>query len=152
MRTLLFLLLLVCLQGCSTVSKMSSSGVDDTNKRIKALSAETVLKSSILDAEYDLFNVNGFSTQKLILLPGASGWHYKFAIKVDPSDLFKWIEGRDFLQTDECEMSWINEVVEPRKFNWTTKSDPKCYRDENSMVFISIYEAEGIIFKEVIQR
>lgn len=68
-------------------------------RRVELLSAEKRKYSSIEDAEYDLFNVNGFSNQKMIL-PGASSWDYKFVIKVDPSDIHKWLEGRDFIQVE----------------------------------------------------
>ncbi len=151
-----FLLILVLLVSCSKNStavnssstEMNSSSIVDKEKRISALMSEINEPSEILDAEFLLFNVNGF-THSRASLPGASGWDYKFVVRIDSSNIDKWIDNR-FFRSNNFESEWADKLIKSRDVNWETDSEPEYYRTSDSLVFLIVYRKECIIYKRFI--
>jgi len=145
----LYILLVVFIVGCSPtkVIVLNSSNFFERAQRIEILEKEIISKTIFTDAEFVLFNVNGFQDSTDVL-PGASSWDYKFALKVAPSNIEEWIE--DFNEVEAFDYSWIDEVIELRKENWKTNSEPH-YFSKGDVYLVLFYE-EGIVFKRVIQN
>ena len=146
----------VVLNGCSAydatdMTKMASNKVADKAERVEKLSAEITSYSEFQDAEYDLFNVNGFSNSRQTL-PGASSWDYKFVIKVKKADLDSWTAGMTELQLNGYDVSWTKDIIKPRQENWLTITEPKLFKREEADVTVLVYEDEGVIFKRIIQH
>ena len=81
-------LLILGLYSCSEISnsnKLDSDNYKTKEERVEVLKKEIESFSEFGNAEFELFNVNGFSNSRTTL-PGASSWDYKFAIKVKPSN------------------------------------------------------------------
>jgi hypothetical protein len=70
--------------SCSTDSttRLDSDDCENKKDRIDRLKMEIRSFSDYQDAEFELFNVNGFHHQRMSV-PGASSCDYKFAVRVD---------------------------------------------------------------------
>ncbi len=128
----------------------TSVEIERTEDRITTLKREIVSKSEFYDAEFLLFNVNGFANSKVTSIPGPSSWDYRFAIKVEPSEVKNWITDFTKIDTKEYTYDWTNDLVVHRNQNWERKSVPEVYKIEGSNVFIIVYKKEGILFKRVL--
>lgn len=138
---------LISFFSCDVTDK-DSDDFDNREKRIEILKAEIVSFSKFRDAEFELFNVNGFS-DSWNLGVGASLSDYKLAIKVNQKDLDKWTEGMVKGENSKDD-SWVKEIVKNRAKNWQVSGEPEFYYREKSKVSVIIYRNEGIIFKRII--
>lgn len=120
-------------------------------ERITVLKNEIVVKSDIQDAEFHLFNVNGFSNSRTVL-PGASSWNYTFAIKVDTQDVDKWLAGMTPVKSLDSNTDWARELVKAKSTGWVTNGSPEIYIREGYEVQLIVYRNEGIIFKRIVQH
>lgn len=78
----IFSLVILMLIGCSKASELKELDSDDfktKEKRVDVLKKEIKYPSDFEDAEFELFNVNGFSNTRTGI-PGASSWDYKFVL------------------------------------------------------------------------
>jgi len=135
----------------TNISRLNSRDIEDQLERIKILTAEIKAFSELKDAEYDLFNVNGFSNSE-ISIPGASSWDYRFVVKVKSSDISKWKKGFIEVESIEKDTTWMEQLVIDRKNNWQKASKPQYFVREGAGVIMQIFEKEGIIFKRVVQN
>lgn len=141
--------MLILFLSCSKQSTtMDSSSIIHKSERVSKLKNEINEPSEILDAEFQLFNVNGFSNSRT-LVPGASSWDYKFVVKVDPSNIDKWIDDR-FSFSNDFKIEWADSLIQLRSDNWKTNSEPDTYMSIDSLVFLIVYRNEGVIFKRVV--
>ncbi|KZS38971.1 hypothetical protein AWE51_10405 [Aquimarina aggregata] len=146
--------LIIGLSSCSNTADSNNLDSDDYDKkdeRIKTLEKEIKSFSEIKNAEFELFNVNGFSNSRTTV-PGASSWDYKFAIKVNPSDIDKWTTGLIKIELNGSNKEWMNKIIEKRKNDWKTKTEPEFYTRKEDNVTVAVYKLEGIIFKRVINN
>jgi len=145
------LVLFLMVNACNNVTNSNTLDSDTFNtisERVEVLKKEITSKSDFSNAEFELFNVNGFSNART-LVPGASSWDYKFALKVKPSDINKWTEGMVRFQPNATEIDWTKAIVKKRKEEWMTKSAPEFYKRENGNVLLVVYRKERIIYKRV---
>jgi hypothetical protein len=123
-------------------------------KRVEILKQEVRCFSGIKDAEFELFNVNGFKNSSGLSVPGSSSSDYKFVVKVDTADISKWREGMTKFDPDHYEDSWTKEIVKGNKEDWLMTSQPTYYVREGladgwNTTLVEFY-SEGIVFKRVI--
>jgi hypothetical protein len=147
-------ILIFVLSSCSDSSNSSSldsDNYDTKEERVEVLKKEIKSFSDFENAEFKLFNVNGFSNSRTTV-PGASSWDYKFAIKVNTLDVNKWINGMIEVETDEHNAPWIKEIIQQRQNEWITNSEPKLYTRNADNVMVIVHHPEGIIFKRVINN
>ena len=80
-RWKLFLGLIFCLLlfNCKQESRLSSKNYPNKNERIETLQKYVKFYSEVENAEFDLFNVNGFNDNSFSI-PGASNWDLKFGL------------------------------------------------------------------------
>lgn len=136
--------------ACSkTNTKLDSDDYATVADRISVLKKEIKAPTEFSDAEFELFNVNGFQNQRT-LAPGASSWDYKFAVRIKKADIPAWTSGMKQTDLPNYDHSWTSEIVKRRKQNWNTKSDPEYFVREHANVTMLVYRNEGIIFKRVI--
>ncbi|WP_299314400.1 hypothetical protein [uncultured Aquimarina sp.] len=154
--TLLLLLVILGLSSCfnssnskSNLNKLNSDNYDSKVERVAILKNEIKYFSDFENAEFELFNVNGFSNSRTTI-PGASSWDYKFIVKVDPSDIDKWTNGMMRMKPEYHDDQWMKDIIEKRKIDWKTASDPEIYTRNGDNVVMVVYRLEGIIFKRVI--
>jgi len=150
------------IMSCSdTVTKLSSIDYDDQSERVEIISEELKAYSEIIDAEFDLFNVNGFKSQHHVIfdVPGGSSWYYQCALKVDQNKMMNWTKGMLEVNIDSLDYDptrWIFKIVEHRKENWITTSSPRLFirKGDDSMreVGLIVYENEGFIFKYILNN
>ena len=148
LKSIIFFVIIVSV-SCSNKTKINSKDINDKNDRIAQLKSAVILKSKILDAEYDLFNVNGFNNDFLVA-PGSSSSDYKYVIKVETNDTQAWIEGLE-ITTGKFESEiWAKQLIEKRKDIWKTQNEPIFYKYKNyEESKIIMFRNEGIIFKHV---
>jgi hypothetical protein len=143
-------ILVLIFSSCSEKSRLDSDEFSTTAERVEILKQEIRWFSEIKDAEFELFNVNGFHNQNTRLAPGASSWDYKFVVRVDTADIGKWREGMTIINPEKYDDTWTKEIVKERKENWLTNCKPTYYiRKGENATMIEFY-ADGIIFKRVI--
>lgn len=130
---------------------MDSDDYDTKEERVEAMKKEIKSFSDFENAEFELFNVNGFSNSR-IALPGASSWDYKFVIKINPLEIDKWTKGMTQFKPDEYNTQWMSEIIQKRKSEWVTVTQPEFYNREGNIVTMIVYRSEGIIFKRVVNR
>lgn len=129
---------------------MDSDDFSNPQERVEALRAEIRSFSSFEDAEFELFNVNGFSNTRNSSIPGASSWDYKFALRLDPANLERWTEEMVQVEFGKQDLSWTQAIVRERKDQWKVSSPPIVYTSQGAKVTVFVYEKEGILFKRVI--
>ena len=151
---LLLGLIILGLNSCSDTSNLNKLDSDDYNtkeERIEVLKKEIKSFSEFENAEFELFNVNGFSISRTTV-PGASSWDYKFAIKVNPSNVDKWTDGLITTELDAYDDKWAKKIIQERENDWTTESEPEFYHRKEDSVLMIVYKSEGIIFKHIINN
>lgn len=149
-----FQILTILFLGCSQANnsnKLDSDDYSTIEKRIEVLKTEINAPTDFQDADFLLFNTNGF-TNSWTTLPGASSWDYKYAIKVDSNDIEKWTDKMIEMPITTIDFSWTKEIIKKRKENWTLNSLPKLFIGDNDHVYLILYRDEGIIFKRIIQN
>jgi hypothetical protein len=137
-----------CFTDHSDSTKLNSREYDSKTERIAQLKSHITSFSEFQDAEFELFNVNGFDNQRLSV-PGASSWDYKFVVKVETDSIPKWTAGMTEIECQEQEMDWTKELIQHRKQNWVTHSKPKCFVRSGENVTLFVFRKEGIVFKRV---
>lgn len=142
------LILFSCTEQTDTDTRLTSKDYPSKEERITILKQETNLPSEIKDAEFSLFNVNGF-THSRTTIPGASSWDYQIAVKIDTADIKSWIDNLAQLSIDTT-LSWTGVIPEQRKKEWICKSKPAYYIHKN--VIMVFYRPEGILFRRQIQN
>jgi len=143
----LFICSIAFLISCKSPSEMTSIEVDKATERVEILEKEINSFSEIQDAEYDLFNVNGFSKGR-IFVAGGSSFRYDYVIKIDTSELHKWTDDMIITAGDEYSVKRFEELVSIRKENWNVNSKPTYYKS-GDMGNMMVYKEEGIIFKSI---
>ncbi|TSE09367.1 hypothetical protein [Aquimarina algiphila] len=129
---------------------LTSVEIESTEDRVATLKREIVSKSEFHDAEFLLFNVNGFANSRVTGIPGPSSWNYRFGIKVKPSEIKNWIADFTRIDAKEYTFDWTNDLVVHRNQNWERKSVPEVYKREDGNTFIVVYQKEGIVFKQIL--
>ncbi len=163
-----FIFALLILVSCNSKldNKLESFEVESKEKRIEILSEQIKEYSEILDTEYSLFNANGFGNT-IVFIPAASYSDYKMALKVDPTNIDKWLVGMYQAENKNAQDSvWINSILDKlestRKQNWIEnmeKSNPKRFtisatngRTKVAIVYQNDTLKNAIIFERIIQE
>jgi len=133
----------------ANLSQLNSIDYKTKEERVEILKKEIKFFSNFEDAEFELFNVNGFSNGR-IDLPGPSSWNYRFVIKVKPSDINKWTKGMVKMEFDNYDTQWMRKITEERKGVWKTETAPEFYTRKGERVFMAVYRFEGIVFKSIV--
>ena len=152
MKNLFFLTVAIFLFfGCGETSnnKLDSDDYNSKEERIEKLKVEIKSFSDFQDAEFELFNVNGFHNDRTSI-PGASSLDYKFVVKIDSSNISKWTCKMKEVQLKDYNYSWTTEIVKNRKQNWRFKSKPQFFKREGVNTIVIVYKNEGILFKRII--
>ncbi len=137
-----------CTSNDSYPTNLDSDDYEGKADRIEILRKEIKPFSDIHDAEFELFNVNGFHNQRTSV-PGASSWDYKFVVKIDTVNISKWTSGMQTVKITDYDDNWTKEITKHRKFNWETNSEPQYFIRNGENVMLLVYKNEGIIFKRV---
>jgi hypothetical protein len=150
----LIIILTLTISSCSETTRLDSDDFSAAEERVEILDPEIPDVSKIMDAEFELFNVNGFSTSSGFSVPGASSLDYMFVVKIDTADISKWKEGMTKFEPEHYDATWTKEIVKNRKENWLTSSQPTYYVRQGlpkgwSTTIVEFY-SEGIVFKRVI--
>ena len=149
---LIFCLLIIGLSSCSDSSNqniLDSDNYDTKEERVEVLKKEIKSFSEFENAEFELFNVNGFSNSRK-MVPGATSLDYKFAIKVNPSEVDKWTDGLIAIESDNYDYNWMKKIIKKRTNDWRMDSEPEFYTRKGDNVIMIVYRSEGVIFKRVI--
>ncbi|WP_375562273.1 hypothetical protein ACE193_06910 [Bernardetia sp. OM2101] len=164
----LFLFSLLILASCTSNSsnRLESFEIENKEKRIEVLSEQIKEYSEILDAEYSLFNANGFEN-RVVFVSAASYWDYKIALQIDANNLDKWLIGMYNAENENAEDSvWIKTILDnldtTRKQNWIEnmeKSNPKRFTisatngyTKVAIVYQNDTIDEAVIFERIIQQ
>lgn len=146
----LILVLLFCF-SCSNKTEIKSKNISDKNERIQQLIVEIKYFSGIRDAEFDLYNINGFSDD-FVMIPSRSSIDYKFVIKVIPKKISDWTKDLQKTTGNIQSEKWAGSLIETRKNNWQTASKPVFYKRKNdSTITVIVFEKEGIIYKRILK-
>lgn len=145
----LLLVILVIAHSCQpTPTTLDSDDWETDAARIVALEQEIITASPLQQAEFELFNVNGFG-QHSTSLPGASSWDYKVALKVDSSAIDQWTAGFRPVPSLAENLDWMDSITQQRKKQWLHNSSPEFFIRENMAVYMIVYRKEGLIFKSI---
>tara|TARA_R110002050_G_scaffold206713_3_gene342714 strand:- start:445 stop:894 length:450 start_codon:yes stop_codon:yes gene_type:complete len=148
------LAIFLTISSCSERRKTNELDSDEFKtkaERIEILKNAIISQSEFENAEFELFNVNGFSNSRLTV-PGSSSLDYKFVIKIETEDIYKWTKEMNKVQSKDLKFDWTKEITEKRKNQWTTQSSPEFYNRGNENLVMIVYRPEGIIYKRVINE
>jgi len=137
-----------CTSSNSNSTKLDSDDFDNIVDRIDKFEIEIKPPSDFQDAEFELFNVNGFHNQRT-WVPGSSSWDYKFVVRIDTIDISKWTIGMKEVEITHYDDSWTKEITKGRKQNWRTISKPQYFIRSGEDVTMLVFKSEGIIYKRV---
>jgi len=135
--------------GSSTTSRLDSDDYSSKSERVEALKKEINESSDFDNAEFELFNVNGFSNSRASV-PGASSWDYKYVVLVNPSDVDKWIKGMTPIGSAKYDLSWTSQIIQQRSSDWLTSGEPELYIRSGEDNVLVLYRNKGIIFRRII--
>ncbi len=141
--------LISCSQDSGKIIDENTSYIP-SEQRINVFKCLYKPPTEIDDVEFDLFNVNGFSNHRTTV-PGASSWQYRFVIKVNPTNIDKWLDGVVKMDID-YNAGWMKNLIHCRKEKWRIKSTPEIYVHEESRTAIIVYREEGILFKTSVKQ
>ena len=153
-RPLVFscLFFLGCDDGASD-NELSSTNIEPATQRVKTLLPLILAPTPIIDAEYVLFNANGFGNKRDLFPapPAPSYWSYDFVVKVTPDDVEAWTDG--FIALDSMgNQAQFDIIPTERAANWTTSTLPSFYARKAQGVVMVVFPQDGIIYKRVIQQ
>lgn len=147
------IILALTISSCSKPTKLDSDEFSTPGERVEILKQEISCFSEIKDAEFELYNVDGFKSSWGFSAPGLPYLDYKFVIKVDKEDVTKWREGMIKFEPEHYDTAWIKKIIKNREENWFTSSQPTYYvRQHDENVTMVEFYLEGIVFKRVIRR
>lgn len=132
----------------SNPNRLDSANYDSKEERVEVLKKEIKPFSNFQDAEFELFNVNGFANSRASLA-GPSSWDYKFVIKVKPSDIEKWTNGMLKTEGTDYDQNQMKKIISKRADKWKTTSKPEFYTRQGDKVMMIVYRSEGILFKHI---
>ena len=151
MKILKAIVPLICfslLVSCSDNKTLKSDTIKNSTARIAILKKHIKPYSEIKDAEFYLFNSDGFDGGPTLGL-GPADINYDFVVKVNPLEINKWKQNL-IETTGGFEYERLKSLTEKRAQNWITSSKPKFYKDkdiETSLVII--FEEEGIVYEQI---
>ncbi len=143
------LLFVIILPSCNWMNDADSKTTDQWSRdlqtreeRIRFVEKYIRAPSQILDTEFHII----YHDNSTGMVPGPSDWRIVAAFKVNPQDAGKWREG--FVKTDgkDADPGLWRDVFPSDNF-WEASSRPEFYRRENAMVYVVIYQKEGIVLK-----
>ena len=149
LKKLLLFLFVSLVYSCSNVNILDSDDLHNSKDRIDTLKKYITAKSDIKDADFKLFNVNGFGSEQRISVPGSSSWDYKFVVKVQKEKVDNWTSGMVKTKS-KSDLEWMEDVIENRKTVWVSNSKPEYYTRKGEDVTLILYREEGIVFKRII--
>ncbi len=153
MNNRLFKITLFCLLSffisCKSTTHIDSHDINNTEDRIKILSENIYYGSSFYDAEFSLFNVNGFPNSRSFDAPGASSYYYEFVVKINPDSVNNWLNSFTEINSINTDLTWKNKLIDKRPKPWKTTSSPKYYTKQNGNTIIIYYPKDGILFKSI---
>jgi len=92
------------------------------------LSKEVHFYSKVFNAEFNLFNVNGFNHKPNFFdVPGSSSRHYKFLVKINPSDTRLWKKGFLEIKADIKKEKWVFDLIPKLPEEWKIYSKPNFF-------------------------
>ncbi|MCX6182500.1 MAG: hypothetical protein NT150_11285 [Bacteroidetes bacterium] len=118
-----------------------STDFNSSSERIEELSKYIKFPSPVEDVEFNLFNVNGFINSRSI--PGASSWHYEYAVKIKVEDMQKWLMGFSVRDVEMNQEGWIKTLL--NKEGWKVSSPFEVYFNKDKSVSYMVFQNEGII-------
>lgn len=137
------------LKGQHYIKTIDSDTFNTVLDRVNFLEKEIKAFSPIKDAEYELFNVNGFHFEKNTTTPGGSSYDYRFVVKIDPADISKWTDGFSRNDSIAFDSTWTEKIILKRKENWERHSAPIVLSRPGGFVELYLFKDEGIIFKRI---
>jgi len=133
---------------------MNSDNINTPEQRVALLRTVINAPTNFSDAEFELFNANGFDKNAEPRgIPAPSTWTYEFVVKVTNTDVFNWTEGLE--QTAVTKLpAWAQKLMDKRKQHWSTEGEGVCYASQSPgrETSVFVYPEAGIVFKRVIQN
>lgn len=121
---------------------LRSKNFDNTSERINQLIEVVDLPTKINDAEFVLFNIDGFNKSRMQI--GLSAWDYRYAVKLDSNNIEKWLEGFSHID-GEPDIKWLKSYLSLNE-NWKLTSEYELYKND-SRESIILFRGEAIIIK-----
>lgn len=144
--SLIFTLVFTSCISLGDKTRLDSDDYSTPQERVEALKEVLNEPTSFSDAEFELFNVNGFSSSRST--PGASSWDYKFAVRIKPNQFDKWVFNRDTITDPNWDLSWMYEIIQQRKSNWKLLGNFSCFgSSEDQLIF---FPKSNVLFRRSI--
>lgn len=145
---ILFPCLLLSIFACTGGKRhVTSKELDSPEARVEELKKYFRLRTELLDAEFDIFDVN--LNPGLFELPGATSRLYKVALLVKKDDLKSWLDENCAITSFPIDEEWTEELVKDNN-NFRLEEGPRfVYRSEHKDMIV--YESEGVIFIRIRQ-
>lgn len=113
LKTIILILSLISFTGyASSSSTIKSSDYSSKAKRIRTLKKYFNLRSEIIDAHYEIYDVNA----KTCMVPGATDRDYRIIVKIHKKDILKWTE-KEIMTSYPFDFSWAEELL--KEYNVT---------------------------------
>lgn len=127
-------------------TELTSETFQTSEKRVQQLKQQIVAPTDFRDAQFRLFNVNGFS-RSVAGVPGASSYDYKFILKIDPNDMNAWTKG--LKEASGRDMKWINELIQNEEKSWFPTNQGEQYYSDERNVLLVLFRKDSLLAKRV---
>lgn len=125
-----FITLISCFSDNKT--HVNSMEIKTTESRVKEVQKYFNLRGNTLDVEFDIFDVNLYSSR--VSVPGPTSRDYKVAILTDPEGLKLWTQDVE-LASASIDIQWAMDLVKENP-NFKIDEEPISYFSKNKEVII----------------
>jgi hypothetical protein len=143
-KYIMLLISVIIIAGCHNDNHAASANLATPFARVTELKKYLNLKTEVLDAEFDIFDVNLNADWEI---PGPTGRDYKIALLVKPEDVDVWL--RDVTPTSfPLDYSWAHPLL---------KNDERFHIDSPPLMFtgedkeLILFRRQGIILIRIRQ-
>jgi hypothetical protein len=145
MKQYKILFLLLILSSCTSSSNhILSTKYTAKDKKIEILGKYLLIRSNLIDVEFDLYNVNINNRS----IPGPTDIDYHIALKVTEDDIEKWLTDVT-ITSFPINYAWTDKLIKDN-INFSHASNPIIYSGKNREIIL--YKSEGVLFLHIYQH
>ena len=139
------LLLVLLITSCDSRTTVKSSDIQSAKNRIKELGKLFVLRSEIIDAEYEIYDVNINNRS----IPGPTDRDYRVVLKVKPEDLEKWNDPELSIPSLPLDIKWAEKLASGNQV-FDLSGPGMQYSNEHKQM--TVFQDSGIILIRIVQH
>ncbi|HMW04706.1 MAG TPA: hypothetical protein PK079_09940 [Leptospiraceae bacterium] len=149
MKRVIAILFLFAIFNCSIPKNhIQSFALENRKDRLETLQKYLIFKSEVLDAEYDIYDVN---LNAEYTIPGATSRDYRIVLFLKKEDISKWLTDVTLTSFPESDL-WREDLIQKsnRLKSLQLEKDYMTYKNSNKTIFYN--QKHSILFIRINQN